>query len=57
MKILWCITGAGHFLEEVCKILNADKRKNTITTCAISSAGEEVIKMYDVDIKINEKNF
>lgn len=62
MDILWCITGAGHLLEETCKVLNhINDNKNTnnkkIKTCAISSAGEEVLKMYGIEINIEEKIF
>jgi len=48
MKILWCITGAGHLLKECCEILNfAD-------TAVVSSAGEEVMRMYGIKIRTKE---
>ncbi|MFN3527694.1 MAG: flavoprotein [Candidatus Altarchaeaceae archaeon] len=53
MNLLWCITGAGHLIEEIFKILN----NNLVKTCAISNAGEEIIRMYGLKLNIEEKIF
>ncbi len=52
MKILWCITGAGQFLKECIEILDGNKNVKTV---AISSAGEEVLKMYNISLKTEHK--
>lgn len=52
MKILWCITGAGQFLKESVEIL--DKNEN-VATVAISEAGEDVLKMYEIKLNIKHK--
>jgi len=43
MRILWCITGAGHLLEEC---LEAMEKSQDEVTVALSSAGEEVARTY-----------
>ena len=45
MKILWCVTGAGHYLEECAEKLEglADKEEVTLV---FSGAGKEVAVMY-----------
>lgn len=47
MKILWCITGAGQFLYDVCDFIENSKGKDKITV-AFSGAGFEVSQMYGV---------
>lgn len=53
MAILWCITGAGHLLQEVCNSIREFSRKNKITV-AFSNAGYEVSQMYGFFEKISE---
>ncbi len=45
MKILWCITGAGHFLEETVEFMETMARKHEVTA-VFSTAALEVVKMY-----------
>ncbi|MBN2250480.1 MAG: 4Fe-4S dicluster domain-containing protein [Candidatus Altiarchaeota archaeon] len=45
MNVLWCITGAGHLLEESCKAAKKLAEKNRVTP-AFSDAGLEVARMY-----------
>ena len=51
MKILWCITGAGHLLQECVEVM--EKSRDEITV-ALSSAGEEVAGMYGLLDRINK---
>lgn len=44
MKILWCVTGAGHFLEESFSAMRKISDDNI--TLALSGAGFEVVRMY-----------
>jgi len=48
MRIAWCITGAGHFLRESFEVFRElrEKNKELKVTSFVSSAAEEVIKMY-----------
>jgi len=50
MKILWCITGAGHFLQECTDIME----RSQDVTVAFSSAGEEVARMYGLFDRIKK---
>jgi dihydromethanopterin reductase (acceptor) len=45
MNILWCVTGAGHLLEESLDFIKNNKGKHTITV-VLSRAGYEVVQMY-----------
>lgn len=45
MNIAWCITGAGHYLEESFAVLERLAKSHKITTF-ISASGEEVVKAY-----------
>jgi len=51
MKILWCITGAGHFLEECVEVM--EKSRDDVTV-AFSSAGEEVARIYGLLERIDK---
>jgi len=54
MKILWCITGAGQFLKECVEILDGN---SNVKTVAISEAGEDVLKMYGIELNtLNTKH-
>jgi dihydromethanopterin reductase (acceptor) len=46
-QIAWAITGAGHFLHETFDIMdNLVKNNKATVTTFLSSAGEQVVKMY-----------
>lgn len=45
MRIAFCITGAGHLLEESVKLAEKLAKDNELTIF-LSAAGEEVLKMY-----------
>jgi len=45
MKILWCITGAGHLLKETLESM-LEIKKGSEVTVVMSSAGQEVAAMY-----------
>lgn len=45
MRVLWCFTGAGHFLRECVQELGRLSNSHEIT-CLISNAGEEVVNAY-----------
>lgn len=47
MKILWCITGAGHLLKETIEFMEKISKESDITI-AISNAGIEVLKIYQL---------
>jgi len=51
MRILWCITGAGHLLQECVEVM--EKSRDEITV-ALSSAGEEVARTYGLLDRINK---
>ncbi|MEM2917930.1 MAG: flavoprotein [Candidatus Altiarchaeota archaeon] len=53
MKILWCITGSGHLLEETIELMEKISKNNEITI-AISNAGFEVLRMYGFYEKIKK---
>ncbi len=48
MKIVWCITGAGHLLRESFQVMKKLKEEieDLKVTTLVSRAGEEVVKMY-----------
>ncbi|MCW4015842.1 MAG: dihydromethanopterin reductase (acceptor) [Candidatus Bathyarchaeota archaeon] len=47
VQIAWAITGAGHFLAETFELMTKLAKNNKITvTTYLSSAGEQVVKMY-----------
>ncbi len=52
MKILWCVTGAGQFLNECVEILDGN---DNIKAVAISEAGEDVLKMYGIKLNTEHK--
>jgi dihydromethanopterin reductase (acceptor) len=45
MRILWCITGGGHLLEESCAELETAAKEHEVTV-AFSRAGREVASAY-----------
>ena len=50
MKVMWCITGAGHFLEESFKAVEELKRRSGAkVTTALTKAGEEVVRIYGLE--------
>jgi len=55
MEILWCITGAGHFLDDSCKFMHKLSEKHGITV-AFSGAGYEVVKMYGLLDSVNRNS-
>ena len=47
VQIAWVITGAGHFLKETFDVMGQLVKGNKVTvTTYLSSAGEQVVKMY-----------
>ncbi len=55
MEIAWCITGAGHFLEESYEVFRTIKKEQEIKiTTFISNAGVEVLRMYGIFDKLKE---
>jgi dihydromethanopterin reductase (acceptor) len=54
MKIAWGITGAGHFLRESFDVFKDLKQNNNDlkVTAFLSSAGEEVARMYGLEDKL-----
>lgn len=57
-KIAWCITGAGHLLEESIKVISKLKQKYNKLEIDIylSQAGYEVLKIYNYYEKLNDLN-
>lgn len=53
MRILWCITGAGHLLEETVEVIEKKSKKDEITV-VYSTAGFEVACMYGVEERIKK---
>ncbi|MBU4201617.1 MAG: hypothetical protein L6243_06400 [Candidatus Altiarchaeales archaeon] len=51
MRILWCITGAGHLLQECVEVI--EKSQDEVTV-ALSSAGEEVARTYGLFDRIKK---
>ncbi len=55
VQIAWVITGAGHFLEETFDVMNQLVKNNKVTvTTYLSSAGEQVVKMYGFWSKLEQ---
>lgn len=52
MKILWAITGAGHFLAESLNILEKLALDDNIITITTTKAADEVIQLYGFSEKI-----
>jgi len=47
---MWCITGAGHFLEESFEAVEELKRRSGAkVTTALTRAGEEVVRIYGLE--------
>jgi dihydromethanopterin reductase (acceptor) len=55
MKILWCITGAGQFMEESCRQMIKVSETSRVTV-VFSEAGYEVTRMYGLLEEV-EKRF
>jgi dihydromethanopterin reductase (acceptor) len=53
MRVGWAITGAGHLLKESIDVLEEIAKSHEITVF-LSSAGEEVLKMYGLFEKVFE---
>ncbi|MFH0861031.1 MAG: flavoprotein [Candidatus Altiarchaeota archaeon] len=51
MRLLWCITGAGHLLEETVEAMEKLSEGHEITV-ACSNAAIEVIRMYGLEERI-----
>ena len=55
VQIAWAITGAGHFLEETFDVMSRLVKDNKVTVTAyLSSAGEQVVKMYGLWSKLEQ---
>jgi dihydromethanopterin reductase (acceptor) len=55
MQIAWVITGAGHFLKETFDVMDQMIKDNKVTvTTYLSSAGEQVVKMYGLWSKLEQ---
>ena len=54
MKILWAITGAGHFLDETIEVIEVLATDDNTITIATSNAAEEVLKLYGYTKKIQD---
>jgi dihydromethanopterin reductase (acceptor) len=54
-QITWVITGAGHFLKETFDVMGKLVKDNKVTvTTYLSSAGEQVVKMYGLWSKLEQ---
>ncbi|MFH1774011.1 MAG: dihydromethanopterin reductase (acceptor) [Methanobacteriota archaeon] len=53
MNIAWCITGAGHYLQESFAVLEKLAKSHKITTF-LSESGEEVVKAYGLWSKLKK---
>jgi dihydromethanopterin reductase (acceptor) len=54
-QIAWAITGAGHFLQETFDVMDKLVKSNKATvTTFLSSAGEQVVKMYGLRNKLEQ---
>ena len=55
VQIAWAITGAGHFMKETFDVMSqlVKDEKVTVTTY-LSSAGEQVVKMYGLWSKVKQ---
>jgi dihydromethanopterin reductase (acceptor) len=55
VQIAWVITGAGHFLKETFDVMSRLVKSNKVTvTTYLSSAGEQVVKMYGLWNKLEQ---
>ncbi len=55
VQIAWVVTGAGHFLEETFDVMSQLVRSKKVTVTAyLSSAGEQVVKMYGLWSKLEQ---
>jgi dihydromethanopterin reductase (acceptor) len=55
VQVAWVITGAGHFLEETFDVMGKMvKDKRVAVTAYLSSAGEQVVKMYGLWSKLEQ---
>jgi dihydromethanopterin reductase (acceptor) len=55
VQIAWVITGAGHFLAETFDVMSRLVRSKKVTvTTYLSSAGEQVVKMYGFWSKLEQ---
>jgi dihydromethanopterin reductase (acceptor) len=52
-RIAWGITGAGHYLAESLEAMRSISRRNKVCTF-VSSAGEEVLRMYGLSSGLKE---
>lgn len=53
MRMMWCITGAGHFLEESFDAVEEVKRLlSAKVTTALTRAGEEVVRLYGLEERL-----
>jgi len=55
MKILWCVTGAGHLLEESVAFMEKISSRHEITV-AMSDASLEVARMYALYERIKKRS-
>ena len=54
-QIAWAITGAGHFLKETFAVMGQLVKDNKVSvTTYLSSAGEQVVKMYGLWSKLEQ---
>lgn len=54
MNVAWCVTGAGHRLEEICSVMEKLKGKGAKITAYMSKAAEEVVRMYGLEARIKK---
>ncbi len=55
VQVAWVITGAGHFLKETFDVMSRLVKGNKVTvTTYLSSAGEQVVKMYGLWSKLEQ---
>ncbi|MGD9130515.1 MAG: dihydromethanopterin reductase (acceptor) [Candidatus Bathyarchaeota archaeon] len=55
VQIAWAITGAGHFLKETFDVMGQLVKGNKVAvTTYLSSAGEQVVKMYGLWSKLEQ---
>ncbi|MFQ6050452.1 MAG: dihydromethanopterin reductase (acceptor) [Candidatus Hydrothermarchaeota archaeon] len=54
MRLAWCITGAGHFLKDTFDEFSVIKKSASYITIFMSRAGEEVVRIYGLEKRLNE---
>jgi dihydromethanopterin reductase (acceptor) len=55
VQIAWAVTGAGHFLKETFDVMSQLVKGNKVkVTTYLSSAGEQVVKMYGLWSKLGQ---